>query len=164
MNMKKDDRIFADLKTCVTEMGLHIKSENISGDFLTFDSELAYDTYRMDFRSMLDLPNKTVALTIHYGTVTDEKKVVLYDLVNRINRVLCSNHFAVHPDTGQVALLGGMYLPDENVNKAEFRMIVKQMLSGSYTFFPLIGQQTISDETPAEMWNQFLLKNKDRIV
>jgi hypothetical protein len=103
-------------------------------------------------------------MTIHYGIAPSEKIAILYELVNRINATLCTSHFAVHPDDGKVALLSGMYFTDDKINKKELHVVFKQLLSDGYNFFPLIGKQIASDESPAALWDQFLKDNKDRIV
>jgi hypothetical protein len=161
---KRDEQIFSDLKAGFKEFGLPIKTEDRIGGFMVIDSEFEYNAYPIKILIMLDPPHDTVTMTIHYGMAPSEKIAILYELIDRINMTLCTSHFAVHPDTGQIALLSGMYFADDRINKKEFHMILKQLLSDSYNFAPLIGKQLQSDETPAEMFKKFLEDNKDRIV
>ena len=88
---------------------------------------------------------------------------VLYELIDRINTVLYSSHFAIHPETGQLALLSAMYFTDDKINKAEFHMILKQLLGDSCKFVPLIGKQVESDREPADMFSEFLEQNEHLI-
>ena len=161
---KRDEKIFADLKACLKDSGLPIKEEHQNGTFMVIETEFDYATYPIKIIILLDSDHDTVIVNISYGVVPSNKIETLYDLINRINMTLCTSHFAVHPDTGQLALLSGMYFTEDMINKQEFQIILKQLLSDSYNFAPLIGKQIESDEKPAEMFRKFLEKNKDRIV
>lgn len=161
---KRDEKIFADLKACFKESGLLIKAEHQDGPFMVIETEFDYAVYPIKIIILLDSDHDIVTMNISYGIVPSNKIETLYELINRINMTLCTSHFAVHPDTGQLALLSGMYFTDDRINKQEFQIILKQLLSDSYNFAPLIGKQIESDEKPAEMFRKFLEKNKDRIV
>lgn len=161
---KRDEQIFSDLKACFKESGLPINAEKRIDGFMAIESGLDYEAYPINILIFLDPPHDTVTVTIHYGSAPEEKKAVLYELINRVNRNLCISHFAIDTDTGRLALLSGMYFTDDRINKKEFHMILKQVLSDSYNFAPLIGKQIESDEKPETLWNEFLIKNKDRII
>jgi hypothetical protein len=161
---KRDEQIFSDLKACFREFGLPIKSENRIDGFMFIESEFEFAAYPIKIMILLDPPHDTVTMNIYYGIAPSEKIEILYELIDRINMTLCTSHFAVHPDTGQIALLSGMYFIDDRINKQEFHKILKQLLSDSSNFAPLIGKQIESDEKPAEMFRRFLDENKDRII
>jgi hypothetical protein len=161
---KRDEKIFDDLKECFKESGLPIKGETMLGNLMVIESEFHYPDYPINILIMLDPAEDTVMFGIHYGATLSAIRTVLYELIDRINMYLCTTHFVVHPDTGQLILTSGMFFTDDVINKKEFHLLFKQLLADSYNYFPLIGMQLESDKTPAEMWEQFLIENKDRIV
>ncbi|MGD0280235.1 MAG: YbjN domain-containing protein [Smithella sp.] len=161
---QKDEKNFADLKSSFKDLGLPICEEQRRDGFMVFESKFAYESYPIRILILLDAAHDTVTVSIHYGLIPDSKKSVIYELINKVNATLCASHFAVHDDTGQLALLSGMYFVDNFINKKEFQRIVNQLLSDSYNFAPLIGKQIESDETPEVMFKKFLEENKDRIV
>lgn len=161
---QRDETLFNDLKACFKESGLPIRAEKEIGAFMFIDSFFEYQSYTINILILLDAPNDTVMITIHYGIVPSEKIETMYELLDRINMNLCNSHFAVNPLTGQIAFLSGMYFTDNKINKKEFLLILKRLLSDSYNFFPLIGEQIESNKKPRELWNEFLENNRDRIV
>ena len=125
---ERDEKVFEDLKACFRESGLPIKAEKRFDAFMLIESEFNYPAYPVKITVLLDAPHDTVTMNLYYGTVPKEKMPVLYELVDRINMVLYSSHFVIHPETGQLALLSAMYFTDDKINKTEFHMILYSFL------------------------------------
>ena len=160
---KKDENIFNDLKAYFKESGLPLKAEKRKNAFMVIESEFKYKEHSAGIDILLDPSYKDVIITIDHGIAESEKIAPLYELIDRINMKLVTSHFIVCPDTGHVALLGGMHFTYDRINKKEFLRILRRLICESCIFVPLIVLQVDSDEKPEALWDQFVIKNKDEI-
>jgi len=162
----KDLKIFEDMKQCVKDFGLKDLGEEKQLGILSGFSTFEYPGYNMGILYLYD-PLKNVAnISIRYADAPPEKIPSLYELFNYINKHLTFNHFAFEslgPFGGMILLTTGLKVTEYFLNKAAFKMLLKELMGVGHTFMPLIAKLLFTDNTPKSIMDEFYEKNCEKI-
>jgi len=101
--------------------------------------------------------NEAVIITVSaHLFVSDEKRTVMMDLVNRINRICGADHVYICIQTKRVILSQGIMLIDGVMDAEEFRETTRLMLGRGNRIFPVVRELLESPESPETLMHKII--------
>jgi hypothetical protein len=130
--------MFDDLQVCYREMGLPINTVHRIGMQSFFDSLFTHEGLSVECVVHISPILQKVKVMMRFMTVPLERVAVVLNYLNDINTDLYGHHFAIVPETGQIALLSGMHIGVLEFKKEIFQNVLKQLLNAMDQYAPSI--------------------------
>lgn len=153
---KRDLRVFKNMEDSIKELGLNIIESDSSGDPLYIESGFEYASYSIGILVGYHPKDDLVSLGIIYGEMPADKIEPLIRLVNHVNKLLVTSHYAIDPESGKMILGSGMYI-NGHLDKVIFKKHLDELMSYSFKFTKLIAMVLTSDKDPAEIVKEIVI-------
>lgn len=162
----KDQAIFAEMKSCLQELGFRVSKEFVEKGSLTLRSKCIYQNIGIPIEVIYYTNISMIDIVAHCGIFPRHKMNPLYVLLNEINADLIANHFSVNPENCEVALRGGIHVSDV-LDKYAFKESMQQIAAVLNQYYTLIIDLNSFDVKPEDIMRAFREKraaNREEII
>lgn len=153
---RRDLRIFKNIEDSVKEMGLKILQGTSLGEAMLVESFFEYAGFSIGILITYEPQHDLVSIAIRYAEAPVDKIDRLVRLVNRINMMMNTSHYAVNPESGLMMIVAGLPVAG-HLDKTVFKKLLKDVLGYNLQFIKLIFNVITTDKDPDEIF-------KDHVV
>lgn len=136
-----DISIFEDIKKVVLQCSVPISNSGQDGDYLFLSSGLYQKSplFKEEIVVRYNLKNKYIKVSrIFVQRVAIEQVDGLLEILNFINCSLLAGHFHFCLGSSYVTSQHGMFVMGNQLNKAEFEMVFKQLIVVAYSNYAFL--------------------------
>lgn len=141
------------MEDSIKEMGLKILQSNSSGDPMFVESYFEYAGFSIGILVTYDSQHDLVTIAIVYGEAPGDKIDRLVRLVNYINMLINTSHYAIDPESGRMMLVAGLPVTS-HLDKAVLKKLLKDVLGYNLQFSKLLFTAITTDQDAAEIMKE----------
>ncbi len=164
LSEEMEEKVLKDLVSVFADFTIAVSDENSIKHGYYIESTHPEDIellFRIGTR--LDTENRIVIISGAPGLIVpDEKMAVMMELINRINRLLGSQHLFIDPEDKRTILLTGILLENGILRKEEFRKAFEMMTMSVLCWFPIFKEMVTSGGISAELIRKRIPCYKDQ--
>jgi hypothetical protein len=152
------NRVIREMQTELNHLKLAVgEGERIDKGFMFQYSHPQDPDLKIQVGTILYELFEAVVITVSVPLIVpDEKKAVMTELINRINRICGADHVYSSDETKRTTLLQGILLINGSMDAEEFRETARLMMGRGNRIFPVVRELLESDETPETLMNKIV--------
>ena len=154
---RKGKKILEGMKTGFRQLVMPVDDEFQDEEKIGFESQIYANFFSLYIQAFYLIETNTVGLRLIFPFEVPESKFgELYDLCNRLNNLRYIGSLWVDPDTGEISLHTGLYVPGDQLNMNQFKRTLNGLVWRACTFYELIMRQISEQRTAKDRVEDFI--------